>query len=63
MAKLYQLIENLLGIAAHKEEEADKSAVPAGVFIEEPTIYEDLADTDTYHSESIEKEYLMPAIE
>ena len=63
MSVLEKLIENHRGTAAHKKEEADKSAVPAGVFIEEPTIYEDLADTDPDHSESIEKEYLMPAIE
>ena len=54
MSVLEKLIENHRGTAAHKQEEAYDSDVPAGAFIEEPSIYEDLSDPDLDNAETIE---------
>ena len=54
MTVLDQSIENRLCNSAHKEEETRKSSVPAGVFIEEPSVYGYITDPDKDSSESIE---------
>ena len=51
-------IKNRLGTAAIDENDDDD-----GVCIEEPTIYEDLADPDPANTEPIEEEALMPDVE
>ena len=62
MSVLEKLIENHRGTAAHKQEEAYDSDVPAGAFIEELKIYKDIAYPDPDNVEPIEEEALMTDI-